>query len=325
MSNVTLRYFAFAGIFMVNACSSVIEKETTKLQKSFFGIVPTDSIQLVAPGIISSSLPEYNGTFSPDGTEFYFTVTFPGRSIISFMKLNAEDKWTEPTIAPFSGEYSDVDPILSPDGNRLYFTSYRPINDSIKTRRTNIWYVDRVGEGWSAPTYISLSEDGDYYSSSTKSGAIYFNIWKTGDIYKAVKTDSGYAAEKISNVINTDKAQGDPFIAPDESYLIFRAYDQEGSFGSGDLYISFNISGQWTKPENLGPTINSSEDDICPLVTADGKLFIFSSNRFIEEFDPAPLESVEGYRDRFKTHDNGAYNIYSVSADFIEEMRKRND
>lgn len=317
------RTFIILVIYLIQGCASPTEKESNTLRKPFFGIIPTDTLQLVAPNIVSSNLSEYNGTFSPDGTEFYYTVSFPGRSVISFMKLNPDDTWSNPAIARFSGEYSEFDPILSPDGTRLFFSSYRPIDSSLKNSRVNIWYVDRIGDGWSLPQYISLTENGDYYSSATKSGTIYFNIWKTGDIYKAVKKDSSYSTEKISTTVNTDKAEGDPFISPNEDYLIFRGYDQEVSFGAGDLYISFNIGNQWTKPENLGETINSSEDEICPLVTSDGKLFIFSSNRFIEEFRPTALELLKPYKQRFTSFDNGAYNIYSISADFIEELRRK--
>jgi Tol biopolymer transport system component len=239
------------------------------------------------------------------------------------MKLRPDNTWSDPAIAGFSGEYSEFDPILSPDGSRLYFTSYRPIADSSKKGKPNIWYVDRTGDDWGSPQFISLTEDGDYYSSATNSGAIYFNIWKTGDIYKGVKTDSAYSVEKVSDTINSVNTEADPFISPDEDYLIFRGYNQEGSLGAGDLYISFNIDGQWTKPENLGAPINSPEDDICPLVTADGKLFIFSSNRFVKEFNPGGLQPLEQHKSRFKTLDNGAFNIYSISAGFIQERRKK--
>jgi Tol biopolymer transport system component len=110
------------------------------------------------------------------------------------MKLNSDNTWSKPAIAKFSGKYSDVDPILSPDGTRLLFTSYRPSDGS--GGRANIWYVERIGDDWGEPQFISLTENGDYYSSSTTSGVIYFNVWKTGDIFRAVKTDSTYSTEK---------------------------------------------------------------------------------------------------------------------------------
>lgn len=320
---INSKVFALILIFLIQACSPSTEKKTDHLEQPFFGIVPTDTSKLIAPNIVSSNLPEYNGTFSPDGTEFYYTVTFPGRSIISFMKMNDDNTWNHPVIAGFSGQYSDVDPILSPDGTRLFFTSYRPTGDANKETKPNIWYVERAGDNWSTPQLIALTGNGDYYSSVTNSGVIYFNVWKTGDIFKAVKTDSTYSVEKLPGIINSGNAEGDPFISPNEDYLIFRGYNREVSFGSGDLYISFNVNNQWTKPENLGDAINSSEDDTCPLVTADGKLFIFSSNRFIEEFNPNPLDTLEPYRQRFKSLDNGAFNIYSISAGFIEKLRRK--
>jgi hypothetical protein len=315
--------FMFGAAMHIQGCITKTDEVIDIPGRAFLGIQPTDSLQLVAPGIVSTSLGEYNGTFSPDGAEFYYTVSFPGRSVIASMKLNSDNTWSKPAIAVFSGKYSDVDPLLSPDGNRLLFTSFRPIHDSIKTRRANVWCAERTGDGWSTPQPVPLTEDGDYYSSITNSGAIYFNVWKTGDIYRAVKTGSTYTIMKVSNAINSNNAEGDPFISPNEDYLIFRSYNRNVCFGAADLYISFHIGNEWTEPENLGASINSSEDDICPLVTPDGKLFIFASNRFVEEFSPDSLEPIKRYESRFKSFDNGSFNIYSISAAFIEQLRKK--
>lgn len=317
------RYSIFLCIYLIQGCIAKSPKYDITLKGSFFNIKPTDTIQLVAPNIVSSNLVEYNGTFSPGGTEFYYTLNFPNRAVICFMKINLDSTWSHPAIASFSGKYSDVDPILSPDGLRLFFTSNRPLNDSSSNSRNNIWYVEQTNSGWSSPKFIPLTADGDYYSSVTKNGIIYFNVWKTGDIYRAVKTDSTYAIEKITEIINSDRADGDPFISPDEDYIIFRGNNREDSFGGSDLYISFKINGQWTNPENLGEPINSSSSEICPLVTPDGKLFVFSSNRLKEEFKPIPLTELAPYRKKFNSFDNGTYNIYAISASFIESRRKK--
>ncbi|MTI31126.1 hypothetical protein E1171_09920, partial [Cytophagales bacterium RKSG123] len=219
---------------LLSGCSSNSNNDSINLSGPFFGIKPTDSVQILAPGIVSSNLFEYNGTFSPDGTEFYYTVNFPARSIIAFMELKTDNTWTGPAYAQFSTEYSDVDPIFSPDGTRLYFTSNRPTNDTSLVKRNNIWFVERLTNGWSTPQLVSLTEKGDYYSSLTQKGNIYFNSWKTGDIYKAIKTDSTYLIERLVDVINLDKKVGDPFISPNEDYLIFRGENLEGGYGSSD-------------------------------------------------------------------------------------------
>ena len=313
----------FLFVCLIHGCISKTDEKENTVSGAFFNIKPSDTLQIVGPNIVSANLVEYNGTFSPDGTEFYCTVNFPSQAVISFMKMNPDSTWGNLTIASFSGKHSDVDPIFSPDGTRLYFTSNRPSADSVKNSPNNIWYVERAGAGWSSPKFIHLTGEVDYYSSVTKNGVIYFNVWKTGDIYRAVKTDSSYVTEKISEIINTDRADGDPFISPDEDYIIFRSNNREDSFGGSDLYISFKIKDQWTNPENLGEPINSPAAELCPLVTPDGKLFIFSSTRLKKEYTPEPLADLESYRKKFRSFDNGLSNVYAISADFIDSLRKK--
>lgn len=287
------------------------------LNSPFFGFVPTETPQLLAPDQLASALIEYNGTFSPNGTEFYFTCEVPLAAFIAFMRMNPDGSWSDPVVAEFSGEYSDYDPIFSPDGARLYFSSRRP-TDSTLNKRSNIWFVERVGETWTAPQYQFLTTDGDYYSSITSNGTIYFNT--NGDIFRALKTDSAYTVERLDDTINSPKGEADPFISPDEDYLIFRSYRDDG-FGGGDLYVSFNIDGQWTKPENLGEPINSKADESCPYITADGKLLVYASRRAENYLVPEPLQSIKEIERNFQSYENGLSNIYAVSADFIQTLK----
>lgn len=306
---------------MITGCVLQTEKEAKFLSNPFFGLQPSDSAQLLAPGIISSSLFEYNGTFSPDGSEFYYTVSLPNRGQIVFLDLKEDSKWTEPRFAEFSSKYSEVDPMFSPDGSKLYFTSNRPTSDTTDITRNNIWFVQKTQKGWSKPKIVRLTETGDSYSSVTNKDDIYFNTWKTGDIYKGVKTDSTYIIERLPDAINLDKSVGDPFISQDEDYLIFRGTDLTNTVGGFDLYISFNIDNNWTEPMNLGEPINSKAREICPYVTTDGKLFIFSSTRLINEYESEPKESINSFRMKSESFDNGSWNIFYTSTAFIEKFR----
>jgi Tol biopolymer transport system component len=79
-------------------------------------------------------------------------------------------------------------------------------------------------------------------------------------------------------LINTKYLEHDPFIAPDESYLLFTSVDRPGGFGTGDLYISSRMKdGTWTEAKNLGKVFNTNGYDFCPIVSPDGKYFFFSS------------------------------------------------
>ncbi len=310
-------------ILLIAGCASQIEKEAEPLSNPFFGLEPSDSVQLLAPNIISSSLFEYNGTFSPDGSAFYYTVNLPNRGQIVFLELGEDNIWSEPKFAKFSSNFSEVDPMFSPDGSRLYFTSNRPTSDTSDVKRNNIWFVEKSGNNWSRPQLVTLTDTGDYYSSVTSNGDIYFNTWTNGDIYKGIKTDSTYLVERLPDVINLDKSVGDPFISPDEDYLIFRGANLENTIGGFDLYISFNIDGEWTNPMNLGEPINSNAGEICPFVTTDGKLFIFASNRLLNDFEPKPNKSINPFRIKSESYDNGSWNIYYTSTSIIETLRTR--
>ena len=147
-------------------------------------------------------------------------------------------------------------------------------------------YVEKAGAGWSEAINIGPPVNSDvdeYYVSLTKDGTIYFASNRAGglgsfDIYKSELVDGHYAKpENLGTTINTKYLEHDPFIAPDESYLLFTSVDRPGGFGSGDLYISTRRKdGTWTEAKNLGKAFNTNGYDFCPIVSPDGKYFFFT-------------------------------------------------
>lgn len=285
------------------------------------GMQATDAPKLLYPELLSSSINEYNGTFSPDGQAFYYTTNTPEKGIITYTEMDAEGNWEKPKIAFFSGEFSEYDPIFSPDGQRLYFTSERPASLTDSSGKTNIWFIEKADSSWSEPQLLPLSRNGVYYSSFTRSGNLYLNVWDTGDMYKVEIGDTTHSLSALDTVLNSSNGEGDPFISPDEDYLIYRGYNN--SLGRGDMYISFNIDGSWTAPENLGAPINSAAHEMCPYVTVDGKFFIFASARIRDSLDTQPGMDIAEVEAKYRSRDNGRTNIYYISADFIAERRKK--
>jgi Tol biopolymer transport system component len=242
--------------------------------------------EVFARGVVSTPQGEFNAAFSPDGREFYYSVNESGgRETMKFMKLE-NDRWTPPQPVPFVSRQNDCDPLFSPDGSRLYFISTRPKEDKAGSRDWDIWYVERTDTGWSEPVNIGppVNSDGDeYYVSLTKDGTIYFASNRAGglgsfDIYRSELVDGRYAKpQNLGSAINTKYLEHDPFIDPDESYLLFTSVDRPGGFGSGDLYISARREdGNWTEAKNLGNAFNTNGYDFCPIVSPDGKYFFFT-------------------------------------------------
>ncbi len=67
-----------------------------------------------------------------------------------------------------------------------------------------------------------------------------------------------------------------PALSPDGESLFFSS-NREGGFGGFDIYVSRKENGNWTKPVNIGPRVNTSENEIYPFIHSSGRLY-FSSN-----------------------------------------------
>jgi hypothetical protein len=75
--------------------------------------------------------------------------------------------------------------------------------------------------------------------------------------------------------INSELREFCPFVARDESYLMFaRTVPEER--GRSDLFNSFrDADGTWTEPVNMGDTVNSLHNETSPVVTPDGRYLFF--------------------------------------------------
>lgn len=86
-------------------------------------------------------------------------------------------------------------------------------------------------------------------------------------------------SQSISPVINSPFNEGACTISADGSMLIFTSCEGRESFGSCDLYITYRQGNKWSKPENLGSSVNSRYWDSQPALSADGRVLYFASNR----------------------------------------------
>jgi Tol biopolymer transport system component len=100
------------------------------------------------------------------------------------------------------------------------------------------------------------------------------------DIFRAEPGKGEYALELLEPPVNSADSDICPFIAPDESYLIFASSDRDDGYGQCDLYITFRQpDGSWGAPVNMGPGINSASQEFCAVVSRDGRYLFFTSFR----------------------------------------------
>jgi len=313
-----MKYGYLILLFPLIIVSFLLAQNEVDLKGAYFGQNPPgDTPELFAPGIVSTCKEHSAAMFTPDGNEVWFARLFP--SAIYFMKPE-DGKWTKPQVAPFSGQYDDLYPHLSRDGNKIIFCSRRPVEKGGKTLprgQGHLWGVERTKNGWSEPRHLGAiinSSIRQGASSLSKNGTLYFNRknskhpeWSI-DIYRAKLVNGQYEKpENLGKPINSETPDHSPFIAPDESYIIFSSF-RPGGYGMSDLYISFRKdNGTWAKPKNLGRTINSTAKDEYPYISPDGKYLFFNSNR------PSVLNQNK--------IPDGPGNIYWVKASFIDKLK----
>jgi Tol biopolymer transport system component len=243
--------------------------------------------EILGPGVVSTPGDEFGGTLSPDGRTLYFCRSIaPHYLYLMYESHRTGDGWSAPELLPFSGQYRDTDPVLSPDGKTLLWASDRPV-DGVDRHHFYVWEAARQGDGWSEPrllpgpindgfnqVYASIAGNGNLYFTSSRKGGGY-------DVYRSRRVDGTYQpAEDLGPTFNDPSIWTfESTIAPDESYLLLGSFGRDPGYGSSDLYISYNQAGAWTKPRNLGPAINTPMRDYSPRVSADGKWLLYTSER----------------------------------------------
>jgi len=318
----------------MNACSSCEKNRENMVaapEGAYLGQVPPAAHpELYGPKLISGNLYDRDMTFSPDLGEFYYTMTDAKRSYqaILFMKQSGKF-WGMPTVASFSGQYPDMEPMFTPDGKSIYFCSKRPIdpNLGIAEDNWNIWRVDRNANGWDVPYPINAvnTSKNEFYPCVTNDGTLYFTAQyeegKKEDIYSSEFTNGTYQVpEALGASINTRLHEFNAFVAPDKSFMVFSSFGRNDDMGGGDLYISHaDENGLWQPAYNPGAFLNSDALDYSPYVTADGEFLFFTSERSDMEWtNPSYSRDREELIAMFENIYNGQGNIFWVKAGNIK-------
>jgi len=318
----------FSAVLMIS-CGQSIKKQPPANEGAadweYFGLSsPGNTPQMFSPEIISTNQNERDFTISPNGNIMFYSMVLPAKNFSVILYLHFDGFfWSEPEVANFSGQYNDLEPSYSPDGNKLFFISKRSLDGKEKTDY-DIWFIENTESGWSEPKNIGMpvnTENDEYYPSTATNGNLYFTAKNdsTGseDIFVSRFEDGIYLQpENLGESINTDLFEFNAYIAPDESYLIFSSWGREDDLGGGDLYIAYkNDDGFWVTPKNMGSTINSDKLDYCPFVTHNGKYLFYTSQKENKAFKTTKQKRMVNIRQMADAIDNGLGNIYWVEFD----------
>ncbi|WP_439637116.1 hypothetical protein [Oceanicaulis sp.] len=234
-----------------------------------------------APGLVSSPGYEYGGVFSPDMDAFYFIRGRGEGAAQDFVVFKYEDEnWRETVLSPRVGQ-----PFIAPDGAMLHLGGR---------------YMERTDAGWSDIQTLGQPFDDIQIMRLTASSAGTYVFDEIGSAdgdgvlrYSRLLDGVRESPRPFSATINTGTFNAHPFIAPDESYILWDGRRSSG-FGGSDIYVSFRqADGDWGPAINLGEAINTPAWEASASVTPDGQYLFF--HRLVGSADGDDLPDVDIY------------------------------
>ena len=249
---------------------------------------------------INSAAHDYIPQISPDGQTLYFTrVNHPE----NFGSSKAHDIWFSKFInnkwdaavkmpSPINNEEPNFLYNITPDGNTILLgNTYGEYGAQL-----GVAFSKKEKKGWSIPVegeiekLYSESTYNEFFLAANKRTMLMSLDRPDGegdnDIYVSfLQIGNKWSEPKnIGNIINTANIETSPFLAADNKTLYFSSNGHRG-YGERDIFVCTRLDDtwtKWTKPMNLGETINSSESENYYSIPASGEYayFVSKSNSF---------------------------------------------
>lgn len=299
---------------------------------------------------VNTQYPEYFPTITVDGKRLLFTRRIPDDRVMAKeqedfyeSQLSEESNiWMTAVAMPpnINTTVNEGAPTFAPDGRTIIFVGCPQMDgktygaDRYGYGSCDLFVTTKTGNKWSTPvnlpgkansphweTQPSLSADGKtlYFIR----GIIEYNRTgarrREGDIYVSYLGDDGKwsLAEKLPSNINTPLNESSVLIHPDGKTLYFAS---EGHIGMGgyDLFkTTKNDDGTWTDPVNLGYPINTFHNENSLLVSADGEIAFFASDR------PGGFGKLDLYYFEMPEHIRPVKTIYMDGVVFDEVTKEK--
>lgn len=260
-----------------------------------FGLlVPSAGAAQAAPvnlgPVVNSAARDAEPTFTADGETMYFNCFGRGGRGGNDICVTRRSGgvWSEPEVVESvsTEEYSEVEPLLSPDGTRLYIMSNRPGG----LGGPDIWVSEWVDGDWSEPENLGAPFNSPYadhclYFAGPDWGVAFWTSTRPGgfggnDIWTSERVDGVWQeAENLGPQVNTAASEHHSLPAPDGRSLYVTSTRPDGHGGEDIFVTTRDADGVWGMLVNLGAAVNSEAHDRCPAFSPDYRTFYFDSER----------------------------------------------
>lgn len=244
---------------------------------------------------------------------------------------------------------------FSPDGNSLMWAPMIGFPGQLYSSG-GIYLSERINGRWTAPRFTEFTgdEEGDVPFFAPDGSRVYYisaqdlpGVPNSGKerIWHVDRTPGGWSEPKAVNPAVNDYPHHWQISVDSDHTLYFSSSVPDGH-GQGDIYSSERLDGEWLKPVNLGPPINTDESEEMPFIAPDGSYLLFSRSydlyiSFSKEsggwtepaklespinspsLDFCPIVSPDGRYMFFISQRGGESHIWWVDAGFIGKLKLR--
>ncbi|MCP4228905.1 MAG: hypothetical protein GY771_01985, partial [bacterium] len=250
---------------------------------------------------VNSSYWDIKPNILANGLTLYFTSNRPGGSgsfdLWVTTRPTTDGPWGTPVnLGPtVNSSVRDITSVISADGLSLFFGS----NRSGGSGGRDIWVTIRATteDDWGTPVNLGSTVNSSYWDNSPSISAdglsLFFDSKRPGgsggtDLWvttRPTSDDPWGAPVNLGPTVNSSASDGLPGISADGLTLFFSSYEDEplrpGGLGGSDIWVTrrATVSDPWGTPVNLGPTVNSSADDLSQSISVDGLMLYFTSRR----------------------------------------------
>ncbi|MCK9339533.1 MAG: OmpA family protein [Bacteroidales bacterium] len=195
-----------------------------------------------------------------------------------------------------NSDFDEYLPALVADESEIIFTVMRPRDEhticNFCDMEEDFYASVKIGEEWQPRFLLEYPLNSGYNEGaqciSPDGHYLFFTLCNTDfgngscDLYWSKRIGNRWSRPRNFDApVNTKFWESQPSISPDGKTIYFVS-NRPGGVGKMDLWkTEMTDEGVFSVPENLGPTINTEDDDSAPFIHADGRTLYFVSNGHI--------------------------------------------
>lgn len=200
-------------------------------------------------------------------------------------------------VSGVSSKHNEMLPYLTFDGTEMYYLRELPVNQErtfysreLEQKQWRLccsrWQDTVFSRGIELPPPFNSGRPEGSVSLTADGRELYFSIitdnrgYANSDIYRVCRINGQWQnPENLGPNINGDRSwESQPSVSADGHWLYF-ASNRKGGQGGIDIWRCHRLkNGDWSRPENLGTNVNTTGNDKCPFIAADGRTLYFLSD-----------------------------------------------